>query len=214
MTTSTTKKAESLIHSFEDTKEKAIKHATSWKAGCLGVLIGLGIFAYLGFRGFMIISGWYDNNRVRFQYPVEVRSPVIIEKRPVIKEIIKKVEVSSPKEIKVAKINDSDIISMIKSYDWDADTMVALAKSENFWNLTKSFDCGRVGKLNYDGSQDYGLFQINTIHTKTLAKWGWTMEDMKDCKKNIEFAYKHIYKGAGLSAWSAYNNGSYLAFLK
>ena len=55
--------------------------------------------------------------------------------------------------------------------------------------------------------------EINSIHTRTLAKLGLTMGDMKDCKKNIDFAYNHIYKGAGLSAWSAYNNGSYLAFL-
>lgn len=109
------------------------------------------------------------------------------------------------------KPSDKLIADMIKSKNWDYSIAIRLAKSENFWNKTKSFDCARVGGINSDGSWDTGLFQINSIHARTLAKYGWTLEDMKDCKKNIEFAYNHIYKSRGWSAWSAYNNKSYLA---
>lgn len=90
MTEQSIKRATEIGTAFDTTKLKAHKHATSWKAGCLAVLIGLGIFAYLGFRGFMIISQWYDSNQVRFQSPVQFFNPVVIEKRKqIIKEIVK-----------------------------------------------------------------------------------------------------------------------------
>lgn len=107
--------------------------------------------------------------------------------------------------------SDAEIIAYIESKDWDDKVAVALAKSENFWNLTKSFDCGRVGKMNSNGTYDTGLWQINSIHINSGAI---TLEDAKDCYKATDFAYG-LYKGRGntFNAWSAYKNGSYLNHL-
>lgn len=106
-------------------------------------------------------------------------------------------------------MSDKEIAAYIKSKSWDYSTAIRLAKSENFWNLTKSFNCSRT-HTNTNGSIDVGIFQINSIHTSNLAKQGMTMEDMKDCKKNIDYAYKMWKDQGGFQAWSAYTNGSYL----
>src|SRR3990167_630705 len=46
---------------------------------------------------------------------------------------------------------------------------------------------------NTDGSDDLGIFQINSKH-------GYSIEDRRNYKKNIQMAYK-IYKTQGLRAW-------------
>lgn len=107
-------------------------------------------------------------------------------------------------------IDDRDIAEYIKSKDWDYSVAIRLAKSENFYNLTGSFDCARMNTANRNNSYDVGIFQINSVHASTLAKLGMTMDDMKDCKKNIDFAYEHVYKHSGWQPWAAYKNGSYL----
>lgn len=107
--------------------------------------------------------------------------------------------------------SDAKIIDYICSKDWDCKTAVALAKSENFWNLTKSFDCTRQGGMNKNGTRDHGLWQINDIH---ISSGAITLDDALDCYKATDFAYG-LYKGRGdsFSAWSAFNNGSYLGHL-
>lgn len=60
--------------------------------------------------------------------------------------------------------------------------------------------------LNYDGSNDKGLMQINSIH---VASGLIGDAERLDPVKNIRAAYS-IYLGSGWSAWSAYNNGAYL----
>ena len=107
--------------------------------------------------------------------------------------------------------SDAEIIAYIQSKDWDDATAVALAKSENFWNLTKSFDCQRTGAQNKNGTRDHGLWQINDIHIKSGAI---TLKDANDCFKATDFAYG-LYKGRGntFGAWAAFNNGSYLNHL-
>lgn len=110
-----------------------------------------------------------------------------------------------------AQVTDQEIIAYIQSKDWDDEVAVALAKSENFWNLTKSFDCQRTGAQNKNGTRDHGLWQINDIHIKSGAI---TLEDANDCFKATDFAYG-LYKGRNntFGAWSAYLNKSYLNHL-
>lgn len=107
--------------------------------------------------------------------------------------------------------SDQEIIAYIQSKDWDDTVAVALAKSENFWNYNKSFNCSRTGGLNKNGTRDHGLWQINDIHINSGAI---TLEDANDCFKATDFAYG-LYKGRGgnFSAWSAYLNKSYLNHL-
>lgn len=58
----------------------------------------------------------------------------------------------------------------------------------------------RVSGLNYDGSRDYGCFQINNkAHAGFFAAQDWSDPD-----QNAGYAYSHIFVGRGnFSAWYA-----------
>jgi hypothetical protein len=84
----------------------------------------------------------------------------------------------------------------ICAYDWDCELMIAVAKAES------RLDPNAIN-YNTNGTVDRGIFQVNSI-------WGdWSTFDVDE---NIANAYE-IYKIQGISAWSAYNNGAYLAYL-
>ena len=68
--------------------------------------------------------------------------------------------------------------------------------------------CDRESKPNRDGSIDYGLFQINSIH---LSK-GYTVSELKDCYRNIEIAFE-IYKQSGWHPWTVYKTGRWKKYL-
>lgn len=130
------------------------------------------------------------------------------------KQEVRKVMDASPTPTAVPKLlnrlpTDEFVADLVRSYPWDYSTAIRLAKSENYYNLTKSFDCART-HVNDDGSIDVGLFQINQIHSQRLSTLGMTMEDMKDCRKNADYAYNWVYKYSGWNQWSAYLNGSYI----
>jgi hypothetical protein len=83
----------------------------------------------------------------------------------------------------------------------DCKTFLAILKAEN-----GTHECTRNNKgLNRNGSVDYGLAQINDRATP-----GYTVEQLMDCKTNIDIAYLK-YKGRKYTfgAWSAYNSGAY-----
>lgn len=68
--------------------------------------------------------------------------------------------------------------------------------------------------LNRDGTNDKGLMQVNSIHVDS----GLISDAARlDPAQNLRAAYA-IYQGAvdnsgdGWSAWSAYNNGSYMQY--
>lgn len=179
---------------------------------------------------------FFQEYRLQSPIVIEVRSPITEKYVSPIPSGITVMPLESPKEAtesatltptptpekKALKIDivpdvvaaeipsDTQIIDYICSKDWDCETAVAIAKSENFWNLTKSFDCSRTGGVNKNGTRDHGLWQINDIH---ITSGAITLEDAHNCYAATDFAYG-LYKGRGnFSAWSAYNNGSYLAHL-
>ena len=63
---------------------------------------------------------------------------------------------------------------------------------------------------NFDGTLDWGYFQINTVH---LKRPGLNLRDLLDCRANIDFAYQLYSERQNFSAWSTYNNGSYRRFI-
>lgn len=65
-----------------------------------------------------------------------------------------------------------------------------------------------LNTANRNGSRDYGLFQINSVHKELLAKYNW--EDPTD---NARMALQ-IYRDAGnkWTPWAVYNSGSYRKF--
>lgn len=183
----------------------------------LTILIGLTLLT-----GWYNLYNWYQMSDLRFRSPVvEVKTPISLIKEVKAEEVSDKgtEEHTRPHQMpeKVDEsekwtpiLSDKEVALIIKSYGWDYETAIRLAKSENYWNLTHSFDCARRND-NSDGSYDIGLFQINSIHLPTLQRvYGWTMEDMKDCTKNAQFAYEWLYVHQGWNPWVAFKNGSYL----
>ncbi len=64
--------------------------------------------------------------------------------------------------------------------------------------------------LNKDGSVDYGLMQINSIHADMV---GGNLEALRDPATNIKIAYSLSHSGTDWTAWTTYNNGDYRQFL-
>lgn len=85
---------------------------------------------------------------------------------------------------------------------------------KSLWALAMRESGGRPNVdnagLNKNGSIDYGLWQINSIHEPWLKKtFGWTMEDMRDPEKNFRAMWRMSQKGTNLTSWNigpgAYN---------
>lgn len=64
--------------------------------------------------------------------------------------------------------------------------------------------------LNYDGSVDYGLMQINSIHADMVKG---KLSRLYDPATNIKIAYSLSKGGTDWTPWSTYNNGKYKQFL-
>ena len=89
---------------------------------------------------------------------------------------------------------------IVEKYPWNSKVMLAIARAESGCN-PRSDNTG----LNTNGTYDYGLFQINSIH-------GHSRDILANPAKNTEIAFR-IWQSQGYRAWAAYNNGSYLKFM-
>jgi len=74
---------------------------------------------------------------------------------------------------------------------------VAVAGAESGWNPNATH-------LNDDGSTDFGMWQINSVHAELLASGDW-----QDPYSNGLMAYQ-VWKGSGWGAWTTYTSGAYL----
>ena len=92
---------------------------------------------------------------------------------------------------------------LINQYNWNTTVAMAVMQAES------GCRADAFNGSNYDGSNDAGLFQINSIHVQS----GLISEQGRlDAAQNIKAAYA-IYSGRGWNAWSAFNNGRYAQFL-
>lgn len=64
--------------------------------------------------------------------------------------------------------------------------------------------------LNEDGTTDYGLMQVNSIHADMV---GGDLESLRNPQVNVKVAYALSKAGTDWTAWSVYNNGKYLKYL-
>ena len=90
-----------------------------------------------------------------------------------------------------------------KTFGEDCKMALGISQAEN-----GTRQCDRQGGRNSNGTYDYGLFQINEIHAPSKG----TVEDFKDCDKNIKVALQ-IFKKQGWSPWSVYKNRTYIKYL-
>lgn len=117
-------------------------------------------------------------------------------------------EVAQPEQVpEQTVVSDCNAVN---GYGWDTRIAYAVCMAESGGIASKD----NAG-LNYDGSVDYGLMQVNSIHAGMV---GGDVEQLRDPQTNIRVAYA-VYQGSlertgdGWKAWSAYNNGKYLNFL-
>jgi hypothetical protein len=84
----------------------------------------------------------------------------------------------------------------------DIDIAVAVARAESGWRAT-------ITNGNTNGSVDYGLFQINSIHAAILAGGNWA-----DPQDNAAMAFK-VWTDAGgkWGPWVTFWSGSYRKYL-
>jgi hypothetical protein len=146
------------------------------------------------FYGAYLINKFFETNQLVFRSPVKfgIYSPVLITKRQKL-EVIK--NLNSP-------------LNEIQQYiceKFGADCKVALAvqKAEN-----GTMQCDRFN-INTNGTVDFGIFQINTIHLKK----GYKISDLVDCKKNVDIAFEIYRQQKGFQAWVGYTNGSYRKYI-
>jgi hypothetical protein len=79
-------------------------------------------------------------------------------------------------------------------------TAIALAES--------SGDTDAINTANRNGSTDYGLWQINSVHSALLNGHNW-----RDPADNAAMMYSISNGGKNWSPWSSYKSGAYLAHL-
>lgn len=78
----------------------------------------------------------------------------------------------------------------------DLPTFLCIVEKES------NFNSKAVNKIhNRNGTVDYGLFQINSVHLPSLKMSG---TDLLDPMKNIKAAV-YVYNKQGLTAWSTYD---------
>lgn len=96
--------------------------------------------------------------------------------------------------------------SLIAQYDWNIQIASAIMQAESGCNPIRD-----NSGLNGDGTNDVGLFQINSIH---VASGLITESGRNDPAANVATAYK-LYAGRGnFTAWSVYTNGKYAQYLR
>lgn len=101
--------------------------------------------------------------------------------------------------------------SAVYGYDWDVRTAyaVCVAESQDIQHPTGNARQNNAG-LNRDGSVDYGLMQINSVHRDMVDG---NLESLYNPVVNIRIAYSLSKGGTDWTPWSAYNNGKYLKHL-
>lgn len=106
----------------------------------------------------------------------------------------------------MAALSDAQLWTVVTGAGFtgqDALKMFAVALAESTGDPT------RVSPANHNGTHDYGLFQINSVHTALLQGKNW-----QDPATNAAMA-KTLYDDAGgkLTPWTTYNDGSYARYL-
>lgn len=70
-----------------------------------------------------------------------------------------------------------------------------------------------INKANRNGSIDSGFFQVNTIHKRKGETTEQFIKRMHDLEENFKEARK-VFEKQGFQAWSTFNDGKYITYLK
>lgn len=178
-----------------------INRATKVKISVTALLAMLfGVFC-------LLVALWSNHNKVTTHKPVLItvkfQKPITIEPREPLKvvEYVGEIELNQM----VEKSPNPPIAEYIceKFGPVQCPTALAVAKAESGMSADRY-------NFNNNGTLDYGVFQINSVH---WSREGCSMEDLVDPYKNVDCAHK-LWKEQGWQIWAVVNNGSYLAHLE
>lgn len=190
----------SLDKEIEEFKQRKVKPKGRVKR--YFILIALAALVGISFYGMYKINQFFESNKLVFQSPVKVGfyAPVYIAKRekPEVVTIVQEITGIKPN----SPLNDIQQYICDK-FGKDCKLALAVAKAEN-----GTMQCDRFN-INSNGTVDFGVFQINTVHLKK----GYKISDLIDCKKNVDIAFEIFSQQKGFQAWVAYNNGNYKKFM-
>ena len=138
----------------------------------------------------------------------EIMRPVPLDYRYEIPSYTVPIEAPKPKQTDTGLYTREYIRQLVcnPKYSWDCDIMLAIAQSENGYEIWGGFKADAINTANDNGSIDTGILQINSIH-------GYTTEWLQVPENNIEAGHK-IYLTQGYRAWSDYNNNRYLRYIE
>jgi hypothetical protein len=103
------------------------------------------------------------------------------------------------------RLSDKEIAGAVKAAgfpraSWNTAIAVALAESGG--------NSDALNDANSNGSSDYGLFQINSVHDELLNGGNW-----RDPVYNARMALEISSRGSNWLPWVAFNTGKYRAYL-
>lgn len=110
---------------------------------------------------------------------------------------------SVPVQIVVPKTSLLPVEAQInRIFGKDARVATAVFKAES------GLRCNAINRANSNGSVDYGVAQINSIHMKK----GYTEANLLDCETNLRVALA-IFNRQGFEPWAAYSSGKFKQYL-
>lgn len=158
------------------------------------------------FWGLYFVNSWFNSHQFKFQIPVEFRKPIWVERRAVklhSHEAIAKTPEPAPE---YANPVEQMIYSKFAEKFGAEVGNLAVAVS---WAENGTRQCDRISKPNKNGTTDFGLWQINTIHLKRFK-----LADVIDCEKSTDIALQIYTEQGGFQAWVGYTSGAYKKYRK
>jgi hypothetical protein len=164
----------------------------------IATVVAIACFLLAG-TAVVLVAGWFDHNRIVFHSPIELAffQPVKVEERkPEI--IVEKFVLDYPEPI------DTPLKKYIcdKWGAFDCKTALAVFTAES--GLRED-----AIHPNNNGTVDFGIGQINSIHFK---RPGCSLKEVVDQYKNVDCAFS-IWKEQGWTPWVAFNSGSFKTHL-
>lgn len=166
----------------------------------LAVILGLIVLSISVFTGVRAMANWGATHKFVKQQVISLS----IDWPYRVEEIKPQVLAPIEKQLNVPEMS-TDIERYIcdKFGVMDCKTALAVAKAESGMNCN-------AFNVNSNGSVDFSIFQLNSVHLKKGGEW--TLENMANCYKNVDLAYE-MWKEQGFQPWVAFTSGGYLAKL-
>ena len=128
---------------------------------------------------------------------IHTEYPTALNDNRIIIENTRIIEPVQAKEIEVKELTIEEKIS--KMFPENPTVMIAVAKAESGLDPMAT-------NRNTNGTRDIGILMVNSVH-------GYDDLEMFDVDKNLAAA-REVYDKQGITAWSAFNNGSYKKFMQ